>query len=341
MKAYRRQGISLLLAVILMVLCPIQARAAQKDEKDVSGRLEELQEESQEETGDKGSSVSEESGAELPDQQGEVTEPITKEDKPYLALGANLTPQQQKTVLELLGIDPAELSDYDVIYITNEEEHAYLGEYVAANKIGTRALSSVLVVKREKGNGINITTKNISYCTIGMYKNALITAGITDADIIVAGPSPISGTAALVGAMKAYSVMTGDQVSEESMDTALNELVLTGDIAEKVGDSEKAEELVAYLKQEVIEKGLDSEQEIRSAVQEACKQFDITLSEDEITELTGLLEKIEQLDLDPDSIRNQAEELYQKLSNLDTGSIFDKVAGFFRSILDFFQGLFS
>ena len=185
-------------------------------------------------------------------QAGEVTEPITKEDKPYLALGANLTQQQQATVLSLLGINPAELSEYDVIYITNEEEHQYLGNYVDTQKIGTRALSSVLIVKREKGNGIRITTKNISYCTIGMYKNALITAGITDADILVAGPTPISGTAALVGAMTAYAVMTGEEVTEESMDTALNELVLTGDIADTVGDSEKAEELIAYLKQEVI-----------------------------------------------------------------------------------------
>ena len=92
-------------------------------------------------------------------QPGEVTEPITKEDKPYLALGANLTPEQQALVLGFLGVDPAELSDYDVIYITNEEEHEYLGEYVAANKIGTRALSSVLIVKREKAMALILPRK--------------------------------------------------------------------------------------------------------------------------------------------------------------------------------------
>lgn len=292
---------------MVMALTPLQVWAVEKDEKEV----------------------------------GEVTEPITKEDKPYLALGANLNQQQRETVLGLLGINPAELDDYDVIYITNEEEHEYLGEYVAANKIGTRALSSVLVVKRDEGNGINITTKNISYCTIGMYKNALITAGITDADIIVAGPLPISGTAALVGAMKAYSVMTGEEVTEKSMDTALNELVLTGDIAQAVGDSEKAEELVAYLKQEVIEKELKSETEIRGAIEDACRQFDVKLSEEEVTELTGLLDKIGQLDLDMDSVRSQAEALYDKLSDLNAEGIFDRVKNFFQSILDFFQGLFS
>ncbi len=274
-------------------------------------------------------------------QAGEVTEPITKEDKPYLALGANLTAEQQAVVLGLLGINPAELGDYDVIYITNEEEHQYLGNYVDASKIGTRSLSSVLIVKREKGHGINITTKNISYCTIGMYKNALITAGITDADIIVAAPTPISGTAALVGAMKAYSDMTGEEVTEESMDTALNELVLTGDLAKAVGDSEKAEELVAYLKQEVLSKDLTDEGEIREVIDKACEEFDIVLSEEEISQLIDLLKKIGQLDLDWDSIKNQAEELYNKLSKIDAGGFFEKVVGFFQSILDFFKGLFS
>lgn len=274
-------------------------------------------------------------------QEGEVTEPITKEDKPYLALGANLSAEQQATVLGLLGINPAELADYDVIYITNEDEHKYLGEYVDAGKIGTRSLSSVLVVKREQGHGINITTKNISYCTIGMYKNALITAGITDADIIVAAPTPISGTAALVGAMKAYSDMTGETVTEQSMDTALNELVLTGDIAESIGDSEKAEELFAYLKQEVLSRDLSDENQIREVIDEGCERFDVSLSEDEISQLIGLLRKIGDLNLDLDSIKNQAEELYNKLSDIDAGGFFDKIAGFFRSIADFFKGLFS
>lgn len=274
-------------------------------------------------------------------QEGEVTEPITKEDKPYLALGANLSAEQQATVLGLLGINPAELADYDVIYITNEDEHKYLGDYVDASKIGTHSLSSVLVVKREQGHGINITTKNISYCTIGMYKNALITAGITDADIIVAAPMPISGTAALVGAMKAYSDMTGETVTEQSMDTALNELVLTGSIAERIGDSEKAEELFAYLKQEVLSRDLSDENQIREVIDEGCERFDISLSEDEISQLIGLLRKIGDLNLDLDSIKNQAEELYNKLSDIDAGGFFDKIAGFFKSIADFFRGLFS
>ena len=272
--------------------------------------------------------------------EGEVTEPITKEDKPYLSLGANLSQEQRDTVLGLLGINPAELAEYDVIYTTIDEEYKYLGEYLPAETLGSRSLSSVLVVKRDPGNGINITTKNISYCTIGMYKNALITAGITDADIIVAAPFPISGTAALVGAMKAYAVMTGEEVAEENMDAALNELVLTGELAQSLGDSQQVEEFIAYLKQLIVENNLESEEEIRAAIDEASEKPAITLSEEEIQQITSLLKKISSLDLD--SIMSQAKDLYDRLSEFTSSPGFwDKVKGFFNAIIDFFKGLFS
>lgn len=274
--------------------------------------------------------------------EGEVTEPITKEDKPYLSLGANLSQEQRDTVLGLLGINPAELAEYDVIYTTIDEEYKYLGEYLPAETLGSRSLSSVLVVKRDPGNGINITTKNISYCTIGMYKNALITAGITDADIIVAAPFPISGTAALVGAMKAYAVMTGEEVAEENMDAALNELVLTGELAQSLGDSQQVEEFIAYLKQLIVENNLESEEEIRAAIDEASEKLDITLSEEEIQQIISLLKKISSLDLDLDSIMSQAKDLYDRLSEFTSSPGFwDKVKGFFNAIIDFFKGLFS
>lgn len=272
---------------------------------------------------------------------GEVTTPIKKEDRPYLSLGANLSEEQKYTVLQLLDINPEELSDYDMIYTTIDEEYQYLGDYLPAEKMGQKCLSSVLVVKREKGNGINITTKNISYCTIGMYKNALITAGISDADIIVAAPFPISGTGALVGVLKAYSVMTGEAISEKSMDTALNELVLTGDLADSMGDSKQVEEFIAYLKQQVVELDLSSEGDIRNAIEKAEKEFEITLSEEEVQQIIDLLKKIGSLDLDVDALVNQAKDLYDRITEIGKSSgFFDKVADFFRSIIDYIKGLF-
>mgnify|MGYP001295824728 CR=1 FL=1 len=98
---------------------------------------------------------------------------IKKDDKPYLALGADLSDDQKNTVLSLMGIDPANLANYNVTYVTNAQEHQYLDSYVDSSKIGSKSWSSVVIVKRKKGNGLNISTNNITYCTVGMYKNAL------------------------------------------------------------------------------------------------------------------------------------------------------------------------
>ena len=175
---------------------------------------------------------------------------IKKDDKPYLALGADLSDDQKNTVLSLMGIDPANLANYNVTYVTNAQEHQYLDSYVDSSKIGSKSWSSVVIVKRKKGNGLNISTNNITYCTVGMYKNALTTAGITDADIIVAGPKPISGTAALVGIFEAYEAMTGEAVQDNVVDAALNELVVTGELEASIQGltDQEVEEFIAYIK---------------------------------------------------------------------------------------------
>ncbi len=265
-------------------------------------------------------------------------------DKPYLALGADLSAQEQMTVLSLLGLDNINVDDYDIISITNADEHEYLDKYLDASIIGTRALSSVLVVGKEAGNGIRVTTKNISYCTEGMYRNALLTAGIEDADITVAGPFSISGTAALVGAIKAYETMTGEEVSDANLDAANDELVLTGKLVEEIGDSEKAEDLIALVKKEVAENNLTSAEDIQNVIEQACEELDIHLSADNKQQIAGLMKKIEGLDLDVDKLKDQAKDLYQKLEDLDFHVDKESVGNFFtriiQAIVEFFRGLF-
>ena len=90
---------------------------------------------------------------------------IKASDKPYLALGADLNDSQRATILSIMGIDAANLSNYDVVYVTNAEEHQYLDSYISSSQIGTRSLSSVVIVQRDKGSGLNISTTNINYCS--------------------------------------------------------------------------------------------------------------------------------------------------------------------------------
>lgn len=269
---------------------------------------------------------------------------IGQDDKPYLALGADLTDEQKNTVLSLMGISPDDIDSYHVVTVTNDEEHQYLDQYLDASTIGTRALSSVVIVKRESGSGINISTKNISYCTVGMYKNALATAGLEDADVIVAGPFPLSGTAALIGAMKAYADMESVEVDKASLDAAMNEIVVTGQLSDSIGDSGQSEEFIAYLKKSVLEQGLENTEGIKKAVEEASDKFDITLTDEEEEQVVSLLQKIGGLDLDVDSLLQQAGSIYDSLSHLDTDSgtlgsigaflkgIWDAVVGFFRNL---------
>lgn len=272
---------------------------------------------------------------------------IKKDDKPYLALGADLSDDQKNTVLSLMGIDPANLANYNVTYVTNAQEHQYLDSYVDSSKIGSKSWSSVVIVKRKKGNGLNISTNNITYCTVGMYKNALTTAGITDADIIVAGPKPISGTAALVGIFEAYEAMTGEAVQDNVVDAALNELVVTGELEASIQGltDQEVEEFIAYIKSLIAEKGLTDEKSINEAIDEACDKYGVTLSDDERQKIVDLLLKITSLGIDLSGLVDYAASLYNSFKNGGSSSgIIASIGNFFGNIFsaigEFFKNLF-
>ena len=277
-----------------------------------------------------------------------VTGGVTVEDdKPYLALGADLSDDQKNTVLSLMGIDPANLANYNVTYVTNAQEHQYLDSYVDSSKIGSKSWSSVVIVKRKKGNGLNISTNNITYCTVGMYKNALTTAGITDADIIVAGPKPISGTAALVGIFEAYEAMTGEAVQDNVVDAALNELVVTGELEASIQGltDQEVEEFIAYIKSLIAEKGLTDEKSINEAIDEACDKYGVTLSDDERQKIVDLLLKITSLGIDLSGLVDYAASLYNSFKNGGSSSgIIASIGNFFGNIFsaigEFFKNLF-
>ena len=268
---------------------------------------------------------------------------ITEEDKPYLALGADLTADEQHKVLSYMGIEAADFDKYDVVYVTNAEEHKYLDAYVPKEKIGTRALSSVVVSLAGEGEGLKVSTYNINYCTAGMYKNALATAGVQDANVIVAGPFAISGTAALVGTIEAYEKITGEMLEEDIVDAAMDELVTTGELEESIdGDSEDIEAMIADLKSRMANGELDTKEQIEQAVDEYAKKYDLELSAEDKQKIMDLIEKLKNLDLDWDSIKNQASAWAEKLQNaLDSEGFGQKVKNFFQKIVDWFKSLFS
>lgn len=318
--------------------------------------------------------------SELPEPVADVVNPekIVNIDatKSILALGADLSAEQRASVLTQMGLTEADLPSFTLITITNEMEHQYLGAYMDASVIGSKSLSSVLITPKESG-GVVVTTKNINYCTTGMYRNALLTAGVSDAEILVAAPSPMSGTAALIGAIKGYEAMTGVAVEEVTLDTAMDELITTGEIAEDIatqtgGDSEQIEELIAFVKANVAAGELKTEEDVLAVIAEGEQKFEVTLTQEQKQQIVDIMMKINELGLDPQMLIEQAEDLYGKfgtdffqdlninldelnldnlnLDGLDTEAIEEEISkqvseGFIAKVVnaikEFFAGIFS
>ena len=269
----------------------------------------------------------------------------------FAAFGADLTEAQKATVLELLGISADDLSKYTCITVTNADEHKYLDSYLDSSVIGTKALSSCKVTPESSGHGITVETHNITYVTSGMYENALATAGMKNASVVVAGPVQISGTAALVGAMEAYAKMNGDVIQPQYLDGATDELVTTGKVAESVGDSSKAEQLIAAVKQIVAEKGYTSDSDIGSAIDDMAGQLNIKLSDEDRKLIIELMNKLSKLDLSSSDLAAQAKNIYNQIksdgldlskygiSDSDVNSFLDVIGNFFAQILAWFQNL--
>jgi len=277
-------------------------------------------------------------------QRSALADSVTGEQ--YLVLGKDLKESEQKTVLSLLGVD--DISKYNVAYTTHEDEVNYLGNYLDASVIGTRALSSVLLTKTEKGSGIEILTANISYCTQDMYRNALITAGVEDINAKAVGPFPISGTAALVSMMKSYELITGKELDGTAVDAANNELVTTAELGESIGTQE-ATELIAALKQEMFEDNGVTLKNIDDALDTLVDNMNVQISEEEKEKIVDLMADISQADIDVDAIKTQASALYDKIMDISDqigskenvlSSIGNFFGGIINAIVDFFKNLF-
>ena len=264
----------------------------------------------------------------------------------YISLGADLTSDEKAKVLALFGVDEKDLDNYKVVYVTNQEEHQYLDSYISSSQIGNQAWSSVLITEGKKGSGINVTTKNVIYCTTGMYANALATAGVEDVNVVVAGPFNVSGTAALVGALKAYSEMTGETVDEDVVDAAVDEMVTTGSLEDGTdADNEKVEGMVAYLKEQIANSD-NKDKDLDQIINDAAKKFEITLNEDQFNQLKSLLEKLGGLHLDLGSLKSQAQAAYDTLKEMgfDISKIHidtEEAKGLLQQIIETIKGWFN
>lgn len=251
-----------------------------------------------------------------------------------VTLGADLTKQQKEDMLKYFGVTKEQAN---VLEVNREEEVKYLSGVASEKEIGTKSISCAYVEPTTKG-GLKISTNNIYWVNENMIKNALITAGIENANVKAAAPFNVSGTAALTGIFKGFENSTGGKkIDENKKKVANEEIVTTGKLGEKIGQ-DKAASLMNEVKKEVIKEKPKSENEIQGIVESAAKKYNINLSNDDIKNITSLMSKINGLNLDFNKMKNQLNDVTNQLkATLNS----DQAKGFFSKLFDGIKNFFS
>jgi uncharacterized protein YpuA (DUF1002 family) len=256
-----------------------------------------------------------------------------------VTLGENLTEEQKKALLTEMEA-PA---DVEIVTVSNDEEHKYLGEYIPKGQIGSKAISSSIITIDEPQTGLKVKTNNITWVTDAMYTNALITAGVKDATIYITAPFNVSGTAALTGLIKAYELSSDEAIPEDVKQVANEEMVKTAELGDKLG-TEEAAALMAKIKEEMAKNAPQTDEELRAIIEAAATELGVTLTEEEINSLIALFNKMKELNIDWNQVGDQLNIAKEKLTTFlqsEEGQTFlTKLQEFLVSFIDAIKALF-
>ena len=270
------------------------------------------------------------------------------------------------------GLLEAEDND-ETGYVYSEDVENYLGMSYDNSVLK----SSIRIIQRDPGYGLNITLNEsmgeIMKISEETYQNALLTSGITDADVTIAAAEDVTGESALSGIYKAYEVQ-GEEIPEERTQNAQEELEAITDISEEnsnvAGFSQvQLNKMITEVKIEIVNNygGDVTEEDVRNIVEEKIEENGLEgiLSEDQIDRIIVIIMNIqdsglfsgEEADKLIESSRNlvdqitssdafsdaqdKAEEIGQEIQ--DSGawdSFVTALRNFFNSIVDFFKNLF-
>ncbi|OPJ65421.1 DUF1002 domain-containing protein [Clostridium chromiireducens] len=258
-----------------------------------------------------------------------------------VTLGADLSASQKEQMLKEFGVTK---NDANILEVTSKEEHTYLGKVATEAQLGNKSISCSYVEPTDKG-GLNVSTNNLTWVNDGMIKNALITAGIENANVKASAPFKVSGTAALTGILKGFeNSSTGKKIDENKKQAANEELVTTGDIAEKIGQND-ASNLMNDIKKDVIKEKPKSNAELNNIVDKATEEYKNKLTDEDIANIKSVMSKINDLDLNYNNLKAQLDDvtnqLKDKLSSEEAKGFFAKLEELFNRFLNSIKDIFS
>lgn len=245
---------------------------------------------------------------------------INKDDIIY---GAALGDQERKVVDNAVGINR---QDYNVDTARGEDLEEFLGYYTEDYNM----ISSVVINRQADGSGIRVMIKtpgNINQITEAQYTNAAITAGLTDAEIYVASPKPVTGESALVGVYKSEK-LRGENIDPERTKTAQDELKTVIEVSKENEDkpdfdSKKLDQAVIEVKERLAdhkEKNNEtaSNEEITRYVIDALKNVNMenVLSNNNINVLVNYFNSYQKTSaIDSKEVRDNLLKLGKDLGN--------------------------
>lgn len=247
-----------------------------------------------------------------------------------VTLGADLSDAQKNTMLKYFKVDS---NQAQIIYVTNQDERDHLSAYVPLEQIGTRTVSCAYVKPTTSG-GIKVRTANLNWVTCNMIASSLSTSGVTNCEVVAACPFEVSGTGALTGIQMAYETASGQKLDETKKEIATEEMVVTGNLADSVGQND-ATTVINQAKMQVIADNVQNADDIYNIVVNISNNNNISLSDDEINTIVNLLKQIAEQDYDysemqetlervNDNVTGQADESADS-SEEDPDSIVDNV----------------
>ncbi|WP_297811394.1 DUF1002 domain-containing protein [uncultured Finegoldia sp.] len=271
--------------------------------------------------------------------------------KPTFVYGESLDKSQIRKTMELLNIE-----DYNNVKSVRVSYNDLL-KYVGGDESNQGSMiSSVLVKKENKGQGINVnitTPDNITLITEKQYQNAAVTAGVKDCTIMVAAIRPVTGESALTGVYKAFEA-NGEKLDRDRIRVAQKELEVVSDINQENNDKskysrDKLNDAMVVIKDNIANININngnapSLEEIKKIVNDAIKDnnLDDVITEKQKEELVKLFEKYSNTkSINAEDIKSElsnisgkviesAKNIYKKA---EESGLIDKIINLFASIL--------
>ncbi|WP_297952885.1 DUF1002 domain-containing protein [uncultured Lactobacillus sp.] len=290
------------------------------------------------------------------------TKPVlADDDTPVVTLGTSLTNSQRQGTLKTLTA-PLNGGNYQTITVTGSDLVKYLNPSGDNFTTSSGVWSSAMIQKTSSGSGINVKIldyngkNNITTITANQYKNAALTAGITDANIYVTSAIPIDGSGALAGVYAAYA-KNGNALNQKQVNAAQDEMNtlsgITQDNKNKKGYSDaQLNNAVAGAKNEMTKQGQNiTDSQIRDIVnnQININHLGDTINNNQKNQIVNLLIEVRDSGaLKDGNFKQQASKLSNQIQS-GAKNIFNKfntpenrnwLQDLWDQVVKFFSGLF-